>query len=322
MFRLIFVIVTLVMLVAEPTSAGFLNDINNSFRAATQSWLGNALNVAELIFGLVMGVFIIFVLCKAALASLSSEVSIGTVLWPLGNMLFFMIGPLVVLKVGARELLPNIIGAAGQLSAMITGKAVSATQPDDIFVIGKTFADTFLRATAAPLIAQVQKNNGLGILDGHAMFIGRSEMYIGAIVYFIVLLAFGIIAFEVLATYVDVYIAIATGAINLGWLGAGGTAHMANAYIQSVWSTILRLIVIFSFVALLGGFIANWTLVTQAADPEIFLKVCGEIVATAVGALYATFRLGKMCDKISGTSATFNAVEAISSAINTLRKLK
>jgi hypothetical protein len=82
----------------------------------------------------------------------------------------------------------------------------------------------------------------------------------------------------------------------------------------------LRLIVIFSFVALLGGFIANWTLVTQAADPEIFLKVSGEIVATAVGALYATFRLGKMCDKISGTSAAFNAVEAISSALNTLRR--
>jgi len=86
-FRLIVVIVALVMLVAEPTSAGFLNDINNSFRAATQSWLGNALNVAELIFGVVMSVFIIFVLCKAALASLSSDISFGTVLWPLGNML-------------------------------------------------------------------------------------------------------------------------------------------------------------------------------------------------------------------------------------------
>jgi hypothetical protein len=302
----------------EPASAGLLDDMNNAFQADTQAWLGNALNVAELIFGTVMGVYIIFVLCKAALASLSSEVSFGTVLWPLGNMLFFMIGPLIILKVGARELLPNIIGAAGQLSAMITGKTVSATQPDEIFVIGRTAADKFLLATSTPPVPIGPQN--IGSLDAHVLVQAALETIIGDVVYVIMLVAFGIIAFEVLATYVDVYIAIATGAINLGWLGAGGTAHMASGYIQSVWSTIVRLIVIFSFVSLLGGFIENWTIFTAVSDPQLFMKASGEIVASSVGSLYVTFRLGKMCDKISGSAAALGAVEAISSFVNTVRR--
>src|ERR1700730_7508847 len=168
--RLGLLILTLVTFLIEPASAGFLDDMNNAFQADTQSWLGNALNVAELIFGIVMGVYIIFVLCKAALASLSSEVSFGTVLWPLGNMLFFMIGPLIILKVGARELLPNIIGAAGQLSAMITGKTVSATQPDEIFVIGRTAADKFLLATSTPPVPIGPQN--IGSLDTHVLVLG------------------------------------------------------------------------------------------------------------------------------------------------------
>src|SRR2546423_4842236 len=313
-------IVALVALHVAPASAGFLDDMNNAFRADTQTWLGNALNVAELIFGVVMGVYIIFILCKAALASLSDGVSIGTVLWPLGNMLFFLIGPLIILKVGARDLLPNIIGAAGQLSAMITGQTVSATQPDDIFAIGKAFADTFWRATSAPLTTHLPQKSGLlGMFDMHALVLGGLETIVGAFVYFVMLLAFGIIAFEVLAVYIEVYIAIAIGAISLGWLGSESTAQMASAYIAAVWSTILRLIVIFSFVSLLGGFLTHWTVLKQAVDPELFMQSAGEVVAATLGSLYVTLRLGSMCDKISGASAAFSGMEAINSGAGAIR---
>jgi hypothetical protein len=328
-FRLSLLIVALVALLVEPASAGFLNDMNSAFRVETQSWLENALNVAELIFGTVMGVYIIFVLCKAALASLSSEVSIGTVLWPLGNMLFFLIGPLIILKVGARELLPNIIGAAGQLSSMITGQTVSVAQPDDIFVIGKGFADKFWQATSAPLTVQPPQNLKLGMFDVHALVLGGLETLLGAFVYIVMMLAFGIIAFEVLTVYVEVYIAIAIGAISLGWLGSEGTAYMASGYIQAVWATILRLIVIFSFVALLGGFLTHWTILKQAVDPGLFMQSAGEIVAASLGALYVTLRLGRMCEKLSGGSAAlygtdlFNSgLGAVNATVGALRKSK
>jgi hypothetical protein len=298
----------------QPTSAGLLNDINDTFQGTTAGWLNNALNVADALFGSIMFLFIVFVLAKAGAKTMTGEQHFGTVLWPLGEMVLFLITPLVLLKIVARDVLPNLITDAAQISGMVTGSAAQLA-PDDIFDIGLGKAGELLHATVAPLIAKLGTGAGgtgvLGIFSMPELATAGYEAVVGVIVFLVMIVVFALIACEVLAVYLDVYIAIAIGAINLGWMASKGTSHMANPFLAAVWSAVLRLIVVFSFVALVANLLNGWAITAQAADPAKFMKVAGELLAASLVALYMTIRLGRMADKVSGGAAAFSGTEAL-----------
>ena len=298
----------LVAVTLRPASAGLLDTINTTFQGATGGWLNGAMNVADVLFGSVMSLYIVYVLCLAAIDSVNGEANFGTVLWPLGRMLMFLIVPLALLKVVARDVLPNLIAYAGQISGMITGSAAQIA-PDDIFDIGLGKANELIHASVAPLIAA--QYSGAGIFDVKDLVTGGFEAVVGLIVYLIMLVVFALVACEVLAVYLDVYVAISIGAINLGWLASRGTAYMATPFLSAVWSSVLRLIVTFAFVALVGGLLRDWTITMQANDPALFMQVAGQMLAGSFAILYMTLRLGRMTDKVSGGTAAFSSTAAI-----------
>jgi hypothetical protein len=304
--------VAIVLMFPHRASAGLLDNLNNLFQGHTEGWLGNALNVADATFGVIYTLFFFFVICKAAAKTMVGDVHFGTVLWPLGEMLFFLAVPWIVLHIGAREVLPNLVGDALQLSGMITGEAPPAG-PDAIFAVFLGKGTELLSATTVPLVNALHANGGvIGIFTAPQVIQAGYEAGVGALVFLIVLACGALVAVEVLAAYIEVYVAISIGAVSLGFMASAGTAPMARPYIAAVYSAMIRLVVIFAFVTLATALVEGWAITAAAATPATFMSAAGQLFAAALAILYMTFRLSRMADKISGSGgAAMGGVEGV-----------
>jgi hypothetical protein len=308
--RLAAAIFVVAILAQHPASAGYFNDATNAFKGATAGWIDHSLDSADALFSLVMSAFIVVVIAKTGFQAIAGEtVTLATVLYPLAEMLSFLIGPLVVMKIIARQALPQLVPAALTLTGMVAPGA-RATDPDSVFDVIMTFDNNFLAATFAPLNKALAASGGiinpLGIFTMHDLVLGGIEGLIGFVIYCLVLLAGAIVAIELIARYLEIYIVVSIGAIKLGLLASRATAPMAHGFQNQVIGAVFGLVTIFAFAALVSNFIAGWTITAAAADPTTFIRASGQIFAGAGAIIYATFRLGKAADKAGEGGAAFS----------------
>lgn len=304
------VLVALVaVLTLHPASAGYFDDATNTFKGTTAGWMDNALNYMDELFALVMGTFVVIVVAKTGFQAIAGEaVTFATVLYPLAEMISFLVGPLVVTKIIARGALPNLTAAALTLSGIVA-PGTHITNPDGIFDVGLGWANTFLATTSVPLAEAMSKNPTLNPIIGaftmHDFVLGLIMALLGFIVYAILLAVFAIVAVELVARYLEIYIVVAVGAIKLGLLGSRATSTMATGVQNQAIGAVFGLIVIFLFATLVNTFIVGWTIAANVSDPEKFVRASGQVFAGAIAILFTCLRLSKAADKAGEGSAAF-----------------
>jgi hypothetical protein len=291
-------------------SAGLLDAIGATVHANTGNWLTNALNIADATFAALLTLYFVYTLCMAGARSMSGDRDMGSWVWDVGRAVMWVIIPAVLLKIVARDVLPHVVDDALILSGMITGGA--ALTPDAVFTVGLTKALQLVTATMTPLNNDLLAGGGLGGMFGlHSMsslFTSLVLFLVALVVSLVVVVCFALLAVMLLVVTIEVYVSLAIGAINLGWLGSEGTAHMAQPYIGAVWSAVLRLITIYAWITLVTNLVNAWGIMAATADLHTFLFAAFELLAAAIAVLFMTFRLDRMADKIAGAAGAFGGV--------------
>jgi hypothetical protein len=309
-----------VLAVPQSASAGLLDTLQTTVQATTAPWVGKSLDVADGTFGLFFGVYVVWAICSSALKSWSGEQDIGSALQPWGNAIMMMIVPYAVLHVFARGILPDLVGNAMKLGGLITGDAVLQS-PDTVAMLGFNQADALVQSTATPLQHDMAGINVFGLAAGldHTMGALVTSFFMfcfASVAGIFLIIAFCIAAAELLSALIIAYIAIAVGACSLGFLGASGTAFVARSYMQQIWATVIRLVVITAWITLVADIVAAWKIAAAVADLHTFLFTGFEMVGGSIFIAYMTIRLSMIASHVAGGSGGAAGADLVAMAQN------
>ncbi len=277
-----------------PAHAGVLNDLQGQYQGATNAWLGAALGWARVIFaGLVVleltwSVLEIF-LRNRDLDSFVNSLVIRII--SIGAAIF-------VLSVAGSIVLP-LIDDFTNIGASIAGASgvTVATTPDDVLGTGFTLASDMMNS-----------NNNQG---WQAQLLALLPQIIGA---FAVLLAFAVVAGQLLLTKIQIFIVVGGGAFLLGFLGSRWTLPFAERYPSMVIASGLKLVVIVLIVGLGQILEPRWAAVFATPQPPIQYLSVG---ASAVIYALIAWNIPAFIAAMAGTSPalSFSALVAGSASL-------
>ncbi len=201
----------------------------------------NSLRLATELFYIMMAVTVVSAIARYA--------SINHTLEGFGHAfmdLFIKVIPLYVIIGAAATILPNIGALATTLGGTITGTPVSG--PSEVFAIGLKICGDILQTAAAPLALA-----NIPVVGEAALWTAGITGGIGVIMCIIIMASFTVIAFELFFAFAQAYITLSVGAMSLGWLGSGGTKHMAESFMAGAWLSVMRLVMTVAIVGLISA---------------------------------------------------------------------
>ncbi len=274
--------VVLVPVAAHAATGGILDSIQQSYLAATGTWMARALGYAHDLFG---GLAVLeiawsggqYVLRRNDLPEFISGVFLKVL-----SIAFFY-----TLLVEAPTWIPDIVRSFAQAGQSIGGAGVGAAlTPSGIFGLGTQVAGALLGAisSTAPGLAQTVASGGVAL---GSFLLGALVIALSAL---LALCGFAVVAVQLLVTLIESYIVIGGGALMLGFAGSRWTLPFAERYLGYAVSVGIKLFVLYLIVGL-GGTLAQ-QLIAQIVSygstvpPIVYLQAgVGSLVFGAIGYL-------------------------------------
>ncbi|MFZ1125377.1 MAG: hypothetical protein WAN59_09610 [Candidatus Baltobacteraceae bacterium] len=210
--------------------------------------------------------------------------------YPLTDVLFNLIPVIAGLKFGAL-FLPHIFSAAAAVSGHITG--LSLTGPDSIVTAGETAAGTIFAACTMPMVKYLAANP-LGVIGGVGTFGASNQLVglfgliiLGGLAALVVLVAFALIAVELLVSVFQVLFVSTIGSVQIGWAAAPGTQHFAAEYWAAVLRSFFRVIVTYAVASFLAAAaVTAFAMPADTGDTTAMYATVLHALGFAVGAWY------------------------------------
>jgi P-type conjugative transfer protein TrbL len=244
--------------------AGPIDDMQTTISGASAGWLTNGLNLAD-------GLFTVLLMCSfvvAIVGELVQEHSLHSV----GKRLIWLLGRVVaipwLLLQAAHSFLPTIVPFSTGLAGRITGESISG--PGALISIGAQITSRIFAAAGTPFRA-FEAHPSLG--GAGSVVGGVLQFFPALIIGFGIFVCFMVLAGELLFAFVDAYLKIAIGSIQLGWMGASGTKNFAEAYWAEVMACVFRIVIIVSLCALIAVAAKGWdTALETITDPKLLVQ--------------------------------------------------
>ncbi len=268
------------------SGTGFLTGLQNQFTAATSAWMTKSLAIGKDIFIGLAGLDIAWTGMNWILKKNDLSDFIAAFALKMLSLSFFY-----MLMTEAPTWLPMIIdslkSAGTQVGAASTVSAGATLDPSTVFGQGMAVSGAMWNAmTAAESVWHP--------IDSIAFILGTEFAM------FLVLVAFGLIAVQLLVTNVEAAIVVGGGALLLGFNGSKWTQFFPEKYIGYIFNVGIKIFVL-CLITGLGQTLANgWisTLAGFVANPKTFTFQAPITIAVS-GLMYGA--MGVMVPGIAGT---------------------
>lgn len=220
----------LVIAAASPASAAFLDTIKSNYDNATASWLDAALVFASAIFAGLIVLELAWSLTEIFLRSRDIDSFLNSLI-----MRIIGIGSGIFLLTNAHTIVTSALADFVTIGSGIANSSgtVTATSPDAIFMQGYRIAEYMIASS-----------QGIG-LPGEALLALPQD--IGAL---LVLVAYALVAAQLLLTEIQIDLVIGAGAFLLGFIGSRWTLPFAESYPRMLVASGSKLVAILLVVGL------------------------------------------------------------------------
>jgi type IV secretion system protein TrbL len=234
-------------------SSTILTDIVRDYEAVTASWFSALGPIATRIFWILVAIQLTW---SAIWWVLDREDGLAVVSSLLRQVV--AIGFFYALLLNGGTWIPAIIQSFSQAGAAAAG--ITNLSPTGVFDQGLSLANKILNATA-----------DLGLLDG---FFASLIAGISALV---VVIAFAIIAAQLLVVLVESFIVIGAGVLFLGFAGSRWTKFFTERYLSYLASVGVKLFVLYLIMGVGMGIAARWMPILERGgfSPIPFFYVMG-----------------------------------------------
>ena len=277
---------------AAHADTGILDNIAGGYKTASASWATTLLAYANRLFMLLATIelawsFAVWVLEKNELQSFVAAVT-KKIMW---------IGIFYALLLYGPVWVPAIIDSFSQAGA--TAGGATGLSPSEVFTTGLD--------NAATMLAGIQK---LSLLDDAAviMLCGLSAI--------VIVLAFAVIAGQLLVALVESYIAISAGLLFLGFGGSRWTTDFVQKYIGYAVATGVKLFMLYLIIGIGNTQAATWKamLATIGTPGVAVFNIVLTVMGGAVMLAYLAFQIPAMAAAMLAGSPTLTAGAAAATA--------
>lgn len=230
-----------------------LNDIVRDYEAVSTSWFSALGPIANKIFWILVAIQLTW---SAIWWVLDREDGLAVLTSLLRQVV--AIGFFYALLLNGGTWIPAVIKSFSQAGATAAG--ITDLSPTGIFDQGLALANKILNSTA-----------DLGLLEGFFASL------IAAVTALVVVIAFAIIAAQLLVALVESFIVIGAGVLFLGFAGSRWTKFFTERYLSYIASVGVKLFVLYLIMGVGMGIAARWMTVLERGgfSPIPFLYVMG-----------------------------------------------
>lgn len=252
---LLFSLAILMLLTALEANAQVLDTINDSYKSATGGWLSNILPIAKSLFWKLAAIEFAWSAIVWALQQENMQSFTAVVVKKIMGIGFFY-----ALLLNAGDWIPAIINSftkAGQ-----TASGASGLSPSSVIDMGINAANVLLNA-----------------LHDKSIWDDFMTIVIGGLSALGIVLAFTIIAGQLLVALVESYIVISAGVLFLGFGGSRWTTDFTQKYLSYAVGTGVKLFMLYLIIGLGMTEAENWkTLLATAKYVEMLSVLGGSLV--------------------------------------------
>ncbi|MBC5825373.1 MAG: P-type conjugative transfer protein TrbL [Candidatus Eremiobacteraeota bacterium] len=237
------------------TGAGTLTDVANAYKAASAGWISTALGYAQHLFFALVAIELAWTAITYALQRDSVSEFVAQVVLKFMGVFFFL-----ALLQNAPTWMPYIINSFSQAGSTIGGQAV-VLDPSSMFGQGLQLA-----------------KNMLGTISNPSFFTAMMAVLIATLCAIGVVVAFAVVAGQLMVTLIESYIVVSAGIFFLGFGGSRWTLPFSEKYIAYAVSVGIKLFMLYLIVGLGETLATQWAaLFTPGviAPPDVYVGVAG-----------------------------------------------
>ena len=266
-------------------SSTILNDIVRDYEAISASWFNALGPIANKIFWILVAIQLTW---SAIWWIIDREDGLAVVSSLLRQVV--AIGFFYALLLNGGTWVPAVIQSFSQAGATAAG--LNDLSPTGVFDQGLALANKILNATA-----------DLGLLDG---FFASLVAGITAIV---VVIAFAVIAAQLLVALVESFIVIGAGVLFLGFAGSRWTKFFTERYLSYVASIGVKLFVLYLIMGVGMGIAARWMSVLERGgfSPIPFFYVMGGSLVF----VFLTWHIPSVAGSMMAGAVSLSLAEAV-----------
>ncbi len=236
--RLISMVVLLAICgIATAHATNFLNQIQNSYQTASSSWMNGAIKTARDIFALAVGAEFVWWGVQRLLRGGEVHELLTGVMMKVVTLGFFF-----TFMTYAPQWIPDIVHSFSDIGQQLGGSSTST--PSGVFDLGIGVANQLIQSLVTPGLSL----SAIGKFVLSAIIVGLSAL--------VVVIAYGIIALQLLITNIESYIVLGAGVVFSGFFGSRWTLPFAEKYIGYAVHVGIKLMVLYLIVGL-GPTVAN-----------------------------------------------------------------
>ncbi len=228
---LFLVLVLLICGMSTAHAANFLDQIQNTYQQSTSSWMNGAIRIARNIFALVVGVEFAWWGIQRLLRGGELHELLTSAMMKVVTLGFFF-----TFMTYAPQWIPDIVHSFSNIGQQLGGSFAST--PSDVFDLGIEVANQLIQSLAPPDASLT----AIGKFFVAAIIVGLSAL--------VVVIAFAIIALQLLITNIESYIVLGAGLVFSGFFGSRWTLPFAEKYIGYAVHVGIKLMVLYLIVGL------------------------------------------------------------------------
>lgn len=240
---------------AAPSGAGTLTDVANAYKATSAGWITTALGYAQHLFFALVAIELAWTAITYVLQRESISDFVAQVVLKLMGVFFFL-----MLLQNAPVWMPYIINSFSQAGATIGGHGV-VLDPSATFGQGLQLA-----------------KNMLGTVNNPSFFTAMMAVLIAVLSALGVVIAFGVVAGQLMVTLIESYIVISAGIFFLGFSGSRWTLPFSEKYVAYAVSVGIKLFMLYLIVGLGQTLASEWAALftpSVIAAPDVYIGVAG-----------------------------------------------
>jgi type IV secretion system protein TrbL len=270
-------------------SSTILNDIVRDYEAISTAWFSALGPIANKIFWILVAIQLTW---SAIWWVIDREDGLAVVSSLLRQVV--AIGFFYALLLNGGTWVPAVIQSFSQAGATAAG--LSNLSPTGVFDQGLALANKILNATA-----------DLGLLDGFFASL------IAGITALVVVIAFAIIAAQLLVALVESFIVIGAGVLFLGFAGSRWTKFFTERYLSYIASVGVKLFVLYLIMGVGMGIAARWMPVLERGgfSPIPFFYVTGGSLVF----VFLTWHIPSVAGSMMAGAVSLSLADAVYPAI-------
>jgi type IV secretion system protein TrbL len=270
-------------------SSTILNDIVRDYEAISAAWFSALGPIANKIFWILVAIQLTW---SAVWWVIDREDGLAVVSSLLRQVV--AIGFFYALLLNGGTWVPAVIQSFSQAGATAAG--LSDLSPTGVFDQGLALANKILNATA-----------DLGLLDGFFASL------IAGITALVVVIAFAVIAAQLLVALVESFIVIGAGVLFLGFAGSRWTKFFTERYLSYVASVGVKLFVLYLIMGVGMGIAARWMPVLERGgfSPIPFFYVMGGSLVF----VFLTWHIPSVAGSMMAGAVSLSLADAVYPAI-------